>query len=472
MHALAEKPEAVAARSPRTLPGDARREGDVAPPSPAGALGLALRRAPAGAARASSSHGCAHCEDAARAVGERVARSPAGGIGDLAAEGRDAGAGTPVAGMDGDPAALVPDSVREVVRSPGEKLEPATRAYFEMRFGRPLGDVRVHRDARAAESARHSGALAYTAGRHVVFAEGRYAPGTAQGRGLLAHELAHTLQEGGDGIRRAPADDAAEARRFVDGVMWVFSSSGREYRDNDLTRNPKAHPNTLRQDLAVMRRWLLDAEARIDGKLGGDPALKKQLHETYRFYVYTAIPAFERRDKIPSWKLYQDHKDVIHDAAGPPPAAKKEAEAQKPESLVSKIDRTVIPLLREARCRPNVDTQESCGNVLADGDDNLRTTGLATGSLDACAQAIQPNPGERHVAFYHSHPRDPNARFPNPDPNLSFTQFDKDQANSRGIFYYMVNWKNEVLRYTPTREIGLDGRTVTIHTFTDLTCTR
>jgi hypothetical protein len=59
--------------------------------------------------------------------------------------------------------------------------------------------VRVHLDSRAAASAREVGALAYTVGRDVVFAQGQFAPRSAQGRRLLAHELTHTVQQGAAG---------------------------------------------------------------------------------------------------------------------------------------------------------------------------------------------------------------------------------------------------------------------------------
>jgi len=65
---------------------------------------------------------------------------------------------------------------------------------MEPRFGHDFSRVRVHSGAAAEQSAREVNASAYTVGRHVVFASGRYAPSTPDGKRLLAHELAHTLQ--------------------------------------------------------------------------------------------------------------------------------------------------------------------------------------------------------------------------------------------------------------------------------------
>ena len=91
---------------------------------------------------------------------------------------------------------VAPPVVHEVLRSPGRPLDDATRGFMESRFNHDFSGVRVHSDSRAAESARAVNALAYTVGNHVAFDHGQYAPGTTTGRGLLAHELAHVVQQG------------------------------------------------------------------------------------------------------------------------------------------------------------------------------------------------------------------------------------------------------------------------------------
>ena len=145
----------------------------------------------------------------------------------------------------------VPDEVHESVRRPGRPLDPATRALMQARFagehirptsgpvpgalatsltlgrrddaqereadavaaragagpataapagpgaGHDFANVRIHTDSRAVASAEAIGADAYTVGQHIVFAPGRYRPESAEGRGLLAHELAHTVQQAG-----------------------------------------------------------------------------------------------------------------------------------------------------------------------------------------------------------------------------------------------------------------------------------
>lgn len=100
----------------------------------------------------------------------------------------------------------VPPIVGQVLADPGQPLEAGTRAFMEPRFGHDFRHVRVHTDGQAGESARAVGALAYTVGEHVVFGTGHYAPGTYTGRHLLAHELAHTIQQVGTTPPGAQAD--------------------------------------------------------------------------------------------------------------------------------------------------------------------------------------------------------------------------------------------------------------------------
>jgi hypothetical protein len=95
----------------------------------------------------------------------------------------------------------------------GRSLEPATRQEMEQGFGRDFGAIRVHDDARAHDSARALGAIAYAAGDNIVFGAGHYAPETPAGRSLLAHELAHTVQQSGVQMKAdGPLPAAADAR--------------------------------------------------------------------------------------------------------------------------------------------------------------------------------------------------------------------------------------------------------------------
>ena len=90
---------------------------------------------------------------------------------------------------------VAPPIVDQVLKSSGEPLNHKTRASIEQLFGFDFSNVRVHTDSRAADSARAVNAKAYTVGRQIVFDSARYEPGTVAGKSLLAHELAHVVQQ-------------------------------------------------------------------------------------------------------------------------------------------------------------------------------------------------------------------------------------------------------------------------------------
>ena len=79
----------------------------------------------------------------------------------------------------------------------GQPLSSLVRDYMEPRFGYNFNQVRVHTDTQAAKVARSINARAFTLGQDVVFGSGHYSPSTARGKHLLAHELAHVIQQEG-----------------------------------------------------------------------------------------------------------------------------------------------------------------------------------------------------------------------------------------------------------------------------------
>ncbi|MBN9508856.1 MAG: DUF4157 domain-containing protein [Alphaproteobacteria bacterium] len=119
----------------------------------------------------------------------------------------------------------------------GEPLAAATRAYFEPRFGHNFATVRIHSDEAAGASARALSARAYTVGHDIVFAPGLYRPGTTDGQRLLAHELAHVVQQSGQQsgqpprIQRQPAGEPDEP---LDVLLE------REQRWDDIAQNAQA----------------------------------------------------------------------------------------------------------------------------------------------------------------------------------------------------------------------------------------
>jgi hypothetical protein len=123
----------------------------------------------------------------------------------------------------------------------GSPLDADLRGEMESRFSHDFSDVRVHTDDRAARTALSSGARAVTDGSHIAFGKDRFAPGTNEGRQLLAHELTHVIQQSNpQGTPRSYAGAEAEAAQSATNVSQGQSAavqgsfSGGAQRD-DLT---------------------------------------------------------------------------------------------------------------------------------------------------------------------------------------------------------------------------------------------
>jgi hypothetical protein len=168
------------------------------PPSPASSPSVSLLRRCGGKTCAAGT--CSHHEDETTAL-NRAGLGPAPG--------------------------LAPPIVGSVLSSPGRALDPSLRAPMERHFGgHDFSRVRVHSDARAAESAAAVGARAYAVGRHVVFGAGEYAPSTTPGRQLLAHELTHVVQQGDQPIGSTIVvdDDPALEREASESALGARAS--------------------------------------------------------------------------------------------------------------------------------------------------------------------------------------------------------------------------------------------------------
>ncbi|MES2741986.1 MAG: DUF4157 domain-containing protein [Pseudomonadota bacterium] len=129
--------------------------------------------------------------------------------------GAPAGGAPAPAGMSEPPAGAAAIAGAIAGASAGASLAPAVRHDMERRFGHDFSRVRVHTDAAAQRSAAQLCAHAYTLGQSIVFGRGQYAPSSAAGLGLLAHELTHVVQQAGapagHGVLRRSERDPDEA---------------------------------------------------------------------------------------------------------------------------------------------------------------------------------------------------------------------------------------------------------------------
>jgi hypothetical protein len=191
--------------------------GLTAPPTPSSASPGLQRKCNCGGT-------CSKCQEEQSGLGHESLRLKSAGPG--------AQAGIPV-----------PPSVHEVLRSSGQPLDAATRAFMEPRFGYDFSRVRVHSGSPAEQSARDVNARAYTVGHNVILGSPRFAPGTHQERRLIAHELAHVLQQGrsNEALQRTPAKKVDCASRgplklpgggTVDDPVGVITAA--EKRANEL----------------------------------------------------------------------------------------------------------------------------------------------------------------------------------------------------------------------------------------------
>jgi Domain of unknown function (DUF4157) len=180
-------------RAPAKEPSPARR---ARPASGAAAPASVAAQAAKGACTCGGR--CPRCEDAriypklTPTLATRQADDPLERDADRIAERAlraesDAAPGADIAALAGRGDDLAP--------SGGRPLERGAREDMEARFGADLGAVRVHSGPNAARAAEHYDARAYAAGRNIVFGEGEYAPQSTDGRRLLAHELAHVVQQ-------------------------------------------------------------------------------------------------------------------------------------------------------------------------------------------------------------------------------------------------------------------------------------
>jgi len=184
----------------------------------------------------------------------------------------------------GDGAAAVQASpiVDAVLSSPGRPLDTAAQAFMGNRFAADFSGVRIHTDTRAAQSADEVGALAYTVGSDIVFGAGQFDPGSFTGRHLLAHELAHTLQQGDLSaaahtvIARRPKKPGTPAAKtqaaprqqtpawetslaVVNAIADIINIQVREKKDGLVyeTQYPAQHPEVPPEHKPLLEEWYL-----------------------------------------------------------------------------------------------------------------------------------------------------------------------------------------------------------------------
>jgi hypothetical protein len=266
-----------------------------------------------------------------------------------------------------------PASVDSVLRAPGQPLGSSARAFFEPRFGRDLGEVRVHTDQAAQQSAQAVNALAYTVGAHVVFGTGRYAPGTPDGQRLLAHELTHVAQQSVDDgvsakLQRAPLP--CTSRKTLDVYAINLPGAMRTPSGDIANANASLCQCGLSLNLVGGQSWqtnLLDKQSP-----------NKVLNE----YSSPGNPTDEEKEML----AYQPGGDALHLYYVPSLSSGNEAEAFWTSSFPTVNNGVAI----SDSARPCAVAHEIGHVLLNDGGhhpnkDNL----MAAGSVNTCAGELE-----------------------------------------------------------------------------------
>ena len=164
-------------------------------------------------------------------------------------------------------------AVQDVLRSPGESLDHGTLTLMEARFGRELSDVRIHHDAIASHSAAELKARAYAVGKHVAFGEGEFSPTTLEGRRLLAHEIAHVIQqnETEPRVQRAPSPADPAAKLFDERIKRINQLLSYGFFDWAITDSEATAAFRLLQAMTPQDRARAFGRVRMDRLLDNIP---------------------------------------------------------------------------------------------------------------------------------------------------------------------------------------------------------
>ena len=165
--------------------------------------------------------------------------------------------------------------VHDVVSSGGTPLPGDLRADMEGRFGTDFGDVRVHSDGAAHDSAKSVNAQAYTVGSNIVFQRDRYDPASDAGKHMIAHELTHVVQQ-----RNGPVDGSDAG-----GGVKISDPSDRFERDA-VANADRLMSTSAPAAGAVPRRSTLPASA--DSTIQRQDAPAEEEEETAQTFVQRA----------------------------------------------------------------------------------------------------------------------------------------------------------------------------------------
>lgn len=236
----------------------------------------------------------------------------------------------------------------------GQPLPPSTRMFFEPRFGVDLSRVRIFSDTRSARQAASINAQAFTTGDRIVFDHGSYAPETATGRALLAHELAHVVQQRtsqapSNRIDRSPQEtpevSQAEVQRLAEEMNHLAKKNAwtgvdRTYRQLETLGDGVF---ALARDPAVLH--FLGAQAARN--LGDIRRYKSLVQRAKTALLATGRPADDAQ--LQTLEAELTAIDQAYGAVSIAPRSKRSANAKKGETVGPELVPAVMPFAGDQR---------------------------------------------------------------------------------------------------------------------------
>jgi hypothetical protein len=302
----------------------------------------------------------------------------------------------------------MPAHAAEVAGSAGTPLDQGTLGEMQSRFGRDFSQVRVHTDPRAAASARALDARAYTYGPHIAFANGRFSPGTSEGKRLLAHELTHVAQQsapagaarGSEAVYEQEADEVAGrvASGGSSGPAVTAAPVGIARAPGDAASRPALEPlaQELMRELLNARRTAPPAirpPTAAEAKAGQTAAVHSMQREARRTFAAAAVYDAEGNRLALFTRFYDDKL-----ASGLHAEQQIVAEIKAMMSRGEKVAYTVMmvdqdpcpgictPMLQEFISDPAVGTFRTMTPKSTYRNDPTRETSAKTGYTRAVAQ--------------------------------------------------------------------------------------
>lgn len=295
-----------------------------------------------------------------------------------------------------------PASVKDALRSPGAPLDSGTRAFMEPRFGHDFSTVRVHADDGAAKAADAIGARAFTSGPNLVFGRGQYDPVSAGGKHLLAHELAHVVQQAGGGgahVQMKPKTDplqdakAAAFRKMLERSLPEFNLKYPVAKE--LTEGFMAHKNAQLQKE-------IDRRSSIEAQYGTPEPLPQYDANEVNAVIWEALDITKiKGGKATDW-------DLVPPQASAPGLSKEAADAggmlehseNKASKKIGKVSKRIgigMGVLRDPRGALEDYATDKAGEAIegglrvlaawAEGQSMLKLTAVLAGGAEAVAFA-------------------------------------------------------------------------------------